>query len=417
MNVKGGRLMRLWRHKGTVILGILLVLALCMTCLAGCGPQTAGTAGKDTLKIGVPLPLSGDKAAFGQIKKNGYLLAQEEINAAGGINGRQLEMVFQDTKGEPEVAASVAEEFITVKNIPFLVGEYSSAATFAVAGVAERYGIPYLADTGAADKITQQGWQNVFRLNPSSTYYAQGLNDFLKEVVKPQTMAILYEHTDFGSSTAEAMVKDAATMGVKIVLNEGYEAGAVDFKPLLTKVKDRNPDVVYMVSYVMDASLLMRQAKELRLSPKIFAGGAAGFALPEFITNASDASKYVVTSSLWSPRVNYPGAKEFAAKFQERFKEEPPYHGAEAYATTYVVADTLRRAKSLDPQDIREALAATDMMTVFGPVKFVAFDNYTNQNRLSTLVLQVINGVHETVWPKEFASANYVYPIPAWDKR
>lgn len=403
--------------RGTAAVVLVLLLVTGLLCLAGCQPKAGEPEELESIQVGVPLPLSGDKAAFGQIKKNGYMLAQEEINAAGGINGRPLELIFQDTQGEPEIAASVTEEFITVKNLPLIIGEYSSAATFAVAGVAERYGIPYLADTGAADKITQQGWKYVYRLNPSSSFYAQGLNSFLTTVVKPKTMAILYEHTDFGSSTAQAMEKDCATLGIEVLLMEGYEAGAVDFKPLLTKVKDRNPDVIYMVSYVMDASLLMRQSKELKLNPLIFAGGAAGFALPEFLTNAGDASEYVVTSSLWSPRVNYPGAAEFAEKFEARFKDEPPYHGAEAYSSVYVVADTLKRAGSLEPEDIREALAATDMMTVFGPVKFVDFEDYTNQNRLETLVLQVINGAHETIWPEIAASADYVYPIPGWDER
>ena len=105
-----------------------------------------------------------------------------------------------------------------------------------------------------------------------------------------------------------------------------------------------------MVSYVMDASLLMRQIKELRIDAKLYAGGAAGFAIPEFIQSAKEASEYVVTATLWSPQVAYPGRKEFAEKYKKLFRDYPSYHGAEAYSALYIIKDVLGKGKVLDGQ-------------------------------------------------------------------
>lgn len=392
---------------------ILMVMAVSLIVLAFAGTGLAA----DVLDITIPLPLTGSKAKFGEIEKRSYEIAAEEINAAGGIKGKKVVLHFEDSQGKPEISRAIAEKIIDVKKQPFVMGEYSSSCSKAIAAVAEERKVPYLVVTGASDTITQQNYKYVFRMNPSVSYYTGGLRSFLKKVVKPKTVAILYESTDFGTKGAEGMVKDAKKLGMEVVMKEKYESGAVDFKPILSKLKSKRPDVIYMVSYVMDAALLMRQIKELRIDAKLFAGGAAGFAIPEFIENAKDASEYVVTATLWSPKVAYPGAKEFAEKYKARAGKYPSYHGAEAYSALYVMKDALERAKSWTPDDIRDALKATDIVTAFGPIKFEDKEGYQNQNFMDTLVLQVINGKHETIWPEKYATKKYVYPIPRWRDR
>ena len=369
------------------------------------------------LRFSIPLPLTGSNAAFGEIEKNSYGIALEEINAKGGIKGKKVALEFEDSQGKPEVSRSITEKLIDVKKQPVIFGEYSSACSKAVAALAEERKTPYLVVTGATDDITQQNYKYVFRMNPTNAYYASGMMSFLKEVVKPTTMAILYESSDFGTSGADEMVKQCEKIGIKVLVKEKYEKGAVDFKPILSKVKSEKPDVIYMVSYVMDASLLMKQIKELRIDAKLFAGGAAGFAIPEFIQNAKDAAEYVVTATLWSTQVAYPGAKEFAEKYKKAFKANPSYHGAEAYSALYIIKDVLTRAKSMTSDDIRVAMKGTNMETAFGPIKFEDKEGYTNQNFMETLVMQVINGEHETIWPQKYASKKYLYPIPRWRDR
>jgi branched-chain amino acid transport system substrate-binding protein len=391
----------------TVMLLVAFVLSLC---------ASSFVAAVD-FNLVIPLPLTGKQAKFGEMMKRSYEMAAEEINAKGGIKKQKIALSFEDSGAKPETARAIVEKLIDTKKQPIIVGEYTSACAKAVAAVAEERKTPYLVVASADDDITQKNYKFVFRQNPVNAHYSDGVIDFIKTVVKPKTMAILFESSAFGTSGADAMDKDAAKAGIKVVMKEKYEAGSVDFKPLLSKVKAAQPDVIYMVSYVMDASLLMKQIKELRIDAKLFAGGAAGFAIPEFIDNAKDAAEYVITATLWTPQLKYPGAKEYADKYKAKYKDFPSYHGASAYAAIYVTKDALERAKDWTPEGIRAALKATNTMTAFGPVKFEDKEGYQNQNFTDTFVLQVIKGEHETIWPEKYASKKYIYPVPAWRER
>ena len=161
----------------------------------------------------------------------------------------------------------------------------------------------------------------------------------------------------------------------------------------------------------MDGSLLMKQAKELKLTPKMFIGGAAGFTMPEFRKNAGDASEKVISATLWYQSLNYPGAMQYFKNYKARYKDDTEYHGAEAYAAAQIIADALIRAKSFNPDDIKQALSETYAMTVFGPVKFISYDKFKNQNKLPTYVVQWINGKLELVWPADMATTKFFYPV------
>lgn len=371
----------------------------------------------DTLELVIPLPLTGSESKFGEIEKRSYEIAAEEINAKGGIKGKKVALSFEDSRGKPEISRAIVEKLIDVRKQPVIFGEYSSSCSKAVASVANEKRVPYLVVTAAADEITQRKHKYVFRMNPANNYYAAGLISFLKEVVKPKSIAILYESSDFGTSGAAAMVRQAEKIGLKVVTKEKYEKGAVDFKAILSKVKAARPDVIYMISYAFDAPLLMKQIRESDIDARLFAGGAAGFAIPEFVRNAGDAAEYVTTAALWSPQAKYPGARDYAEKYKKLYGDYPSYHGAEAYSALYIIKDVLQRAKSLSAEDVRAAMKATVMITAFGPVKFEDKDGYQNQNFMETIVMQVIKGRHETIWPEKYASKKYIYPIPLWKER
>ncbi|MGE5299417.1 MAG: ABC transporter substrate-binding protein [Acidobacteriota bacterium] len=371
----------------------------------------------EDFKLSIPLPLTGKQAKFGEMMKRSYEMAAEEINAKGGIKKKKIVLLFEDSGAKPETARAIVEKLIDVNKQPVIVGEYTSACAKAVAAVAEERKTPYLIVASADDDITRQHYKYVFRQNAVNGHYGDGVVDFLKRVVKPKTIAILYESSAFGTSGADAMVKDAEKLGTRVLMKERYEAGSVDFRPLLSKVKAAQPDVVYMVSYVMDASLLMKQIKELRADAKLFAGGAAGFAIPEFIDNAKDAAEYVVSATLWTPQVKFSGAREFAEKYKKHYGDYPSYHGASAYSALYVLKNALDRAKTWTPDQIRDALKATNMKTAFGPIKFEDREGYQNQNFMDTLVIQVQKGAFETIWPAQYASKKYIYPIPSWRER
>ncbi|RLC26480.1 MAG: ABC transporter substrate-binding protein, partial [Deltaproteobacteria bacterium] len=241
--------------------------------------------------------------------------------------------------------------------------------------------------------------------------YASAVESLMTQVIKPGTVAILHENSLFGTKGAKSFAKTCKKLGIKVILKQGYEHGGIDFKPVLIRVKQANPDIVYMISYIMDASLLMKQAKELKLTPKMFVGGAAGFTLPEFAQNAGAASENVISATLWHQILPFPGAMDFYNRFMGRYHKSVDYHGAEAYAAAHVIADVLKRAKSFKNTDIKAALSATDMMTVFGPVKFTTWGKMKNQNKADTYVVQWINGKLELVWPDKLATKKLVYPV------
>jgi branched-chain amino acid transport system substrate-binding protein len=392
---------QVWRFVLALLVGVGLAALM--------APNVA--VAQDTIKVGIVLPLTGDQAKFGEIEKQSFDLALEEINKAGGVKGKKLEFLVEDDTGKPDVGRSAAEKLITKDKVVMLGGGYSSSVTAAVAGVAQQNRLPFLINTGSADDITEKRWDYIFRLNPPASEYSSGVETFLTEVVKPKTVVILHENSMFGTSSAKAFKESCEKLGFKVLLTEGYEKGGIDFKPLLIRVKQMNPDIVYMVSYLMDAALLMRQSRELKLTPKLFIGGGAGFTLPEFPQNAGVAAEDVVSATLWHEVLPLPGAMDYFKKFKAKFNKETEYHGAEAYAAAYVMADVLKRAKSLSADDIKQALKETDMMTVFGPVKFVSYGKKTNQNRLITYVVQWQKGDLKLIWPKALANAKYVYPI------
>ena len=389
--------------KGLMLAGVIFAFTFCFS--------LSPTVAQDTIKVGIVLPLTGDQAKFGEIEKQSFDLALEEINGKGGINGKKLEFVIEDDTGRPEVGRSVVEKLITKDKVIMIGGGYSSSVTYAVAGVCQQNQMPFLINTGSADKITEQGWDYVFRLNPPASKYSASVEELLEQVIKPKTIVILHENSLFGTSSAKSFEEECNKVGYKVLLKEGYEAGGIDFKPVLTRVKELNPDIVYMVSYVMDAALLMKQSKELKITPKMFIGGGAGFTLPEFQQNAGVASEKIISATLWHQVLPFPGAMEYYNKFVAKYNKETEYHGAEAYAAAYVITDVLKRTKSFKNEDIKKALSETNMKTVFGPVKFTKWDKMTNQNKASTYVVQWIDGKLEMVWPKDLAAKPFIYPV------
>lgn len=390
-----------------------LTVRLCAClCLATAVLATVAAAAQERtpLKVGVVLPLTGAYQKFGEIQKNAFLMGTEEINSRGGVNGRPIELLIEDDKSRIDVGRSAAEKLILRDNVIVLTGGYSSDVTFAMAAVAQSRKVPLLVMSGAADEITELSADYVFRLCQPVSEFERPLVTFLQQVVKPGRVAILYEETLFGASASRAFARQAFESDWKIVLNEGYDAGTRDFEPLLGKARAADPDVVYMISNdVEDAALLVRQAKGLDFKPKVLAGVAAAFTLHEFRRLAGDGAENVYSLTLWTPQVPYPGAKEYHSNFMKQFGSETDYHGAQAYASIYVVADALKRAKNLTPKEVREALARTSMMTAFGPVRFVSYGRKTQQNSLPSYLAQWQKGVLETVWPKLVATRAYVY--------
>jgi branched-chain amino acid transport system substrate-binding protein len=393
------------------------ILGTCLLVL--CFLVPTGLAEQRRISVGVPLPLTGAKAKFGEMHHQSYLMALEEINNSGGIRkgkhkGYQLEFLFDDTFGKADTGRKVIERLISQNRVPLIMGAYSSPVAAAIAKVCEQRKIPFLSPSAAADKITQKRWKYTFRINPPASESVSGLQAFLLGVVRPGSMAILFEKTRFGTSIGKAMKRWCQENNVDSVMFEPYEPWAADFKDLLTMVYALNPDVIFTTARLADAILLVNQLAELNIQPRLLAGSAGTFSMPAFVRRVGTLSENMVSAALWVPNVKYAGAEKFASKHKGKYGTKPDYHGAQAYAAAYVCRDIFERSESLEARHLLEALRGTNMMTVFGPVKFVSYEKYRNQNKLSTLVVQIQNGKPVTIWPPEAATAGFVNPAGAW---
>jgi len=394
------------------LVAIMAVLAL----LAALLPPPSAAA-PEPVRIGVITSLTGRFATFGKMQMAGYDVALKEINGKGGVLGRPLELLIEDDASAVPAALSAAERLLA-KGVPLILGTYSSGVSKPLAGYMERREMPLLVSGSADDSITKPGSPYVFRAKSVSSTYARTLFDLFDFLGGMQTIAILAGTGAFEQSVADAAEAFTKVRGYKLVAREAYDRGLTDFRPLLNRFRTLNADVVFMVSYEEDAVAIMRQAKEVNLNPKIFAGAAAGFAIESFIKGAGDAAEWVFTATSWTPDVKYPGARGLYERLKAALGGgEPSYHAAEAYMALIVAADALNRAKSVDKKAIMSALAATNLMTPVGPVQFQNFAGFRNQNPIPMVVEQVQGGKFVTVFPVEIAPGRPKYPTPPWNRR
>ena len=207
------------------------------------GAMLGSASAADTIKVGVVLPLTGKLAKFGEIENKSFLMAVDEINAAGG-----------DSTGKPDVGRSAIEKLISQDKVPVIGGGYSSSVTWATIAVAQQNKVPFLVNTGSADKITEQGWEYIFRLNPPVSEYPGGFAKFVTGVAKDiKNVAILYENSLFGQSGSKKFVKQAEALGMKVLMKEGYEAGAIDFKGQSQKTGPGVYDLLHHGRFPADA--------------------------------------------------------------------------------------------------------------------------------------------------------------------
>jgi branched-chain amino acid transport system substrate-binding protein len=358
------------------------------------------------VKIGVINCATGTQAPIGEYMSNGYKLALEDLLKMG----IKVELVIEDDTGKPQVSMSAMEKLVTRDAVAAVVGPYSSACANAVSKLAEKYKVPLLVPVASKEEITRQNQKFVFRLSATTEDYAAILISMAQKLGKPRTMAILNENTDFGTSGAKSAKAYAAQVGIQVVAEEAYVSGSPDYRSTLAKIKGLNPDLVFMVSYVADGILLMRQAREVGLAPQAFLGAGAGFASSEFAREQL-ISNNVFSSTQWTTDVNWPGAKDFGQRYKAKFhKDEVPYHAANAYASMMVMAATAVKVGG-DREKLRAALHEGKWNGIMGAVQFADFSGYTNQNKHQMLVEQIQNGKHETVWPPEYASKKPVYPF------
>ena len=366
-------------------------------------------------KVGVIAPLTGAEQAFGAQHERGYAMALEDINAKGGVLGKPLEIIKYDDQSKADVAVQGASKLVDQDKVPVVIGAYSSQSTLALVPAMNKRQVPLVIPTATADNVMASKSPWVFRVCGGADDYAKATVDFLKTIGLPKSLALIYENTNFGQANAESMRVQAKAAKMAIVADEAYAQAAPSYTAMLQKVKEKNPEAIYFASYLLDATQLMKQSRQVGLNPKIYTSAGTGFAIPAFISPEKGAGKdaeYTFSTQQWMPESKWPGSREFSDRVKARFGEYPSYHAVQAYVSLLIVADAVNRAGKWEPKAIREAIAKVEIPSIFGPIKFV-----NQQNQHPILITQVQNGAFAIVAPADQATAKPILPTPPWSAR
>jgi branched-chain amino acid transport system substrate-binding protein len=374
------------------------------------------------VNIGVLYPTSGSQARFGQMCVNATRLAVDDVNRAGGIKslgGARINAIYADIQSDPGVTRNQAERLMATGNLTAATGSYVSTYTLVATEVAERYKIPYV--TGSiADKLTDRGFKFIFQVSPKASHFGGMQMDFAATLAgKGQRAAVVFEDTDYGTSTSKGVIDGAKKVGFEVVLTEPYTAKFTDATPLVNKIKAARPDMLFPVSYITDALLIIRTMKQLNVNAGVIAGGA-GYLIPDFYKDLGKDAEYVFSVGSWNYDINCAEVPAISAAYEKRFGEFLMEHAGEAYVMIWVLADALERAASTDPLKVRDALAKTNLTKGPGSVMpgcRIEFDETGWNKHVHPVMTQWQKGELRTVYPASDSRVKPVWPVPAWDKR
>jgi branched-chain amino acid transport system substrate-binding protein len=391
----------------------------------------------DTVKIGVVFPLSGNAASAGKAALAAIEVGADIVNnahpelkglplaEAGGLpnlGGAKIEIVSADHQGNPSVGQSQTLRLITQDKVVAMVGAYQSNVSFTATAVAERYGIPFVVGDSVAANITGRGYKWVFRVTPIASDFAKNymlfLNDMKKAGHKVESIAIINENTDYGTSVADTVQQAAKEHGFNVVAQIPYNANSSDVSAQVLQLKEKKPDCAIFISYTADTILYMKTLQNLDYIPPMIIGDDSGFSDPSFIPAVGEISQGVMNRSTWD--IGKPGSITY--KVNELYKQKTgrdldDTSGRDMQAFL-VLADAINRAGSTDPAKIQAALAATDLkpaqlMMGYRGVKFDA----TGQNtEAATYLIQLQGKDYKAVWPEKSASAQVEWPMKGWKK-
>lgn len=375
-------------------------------------------AAAQAIKVGAVVPLTGRYAGGGAQVKAGYEIALEDVNRAGGVTvgGKKvpLELVLLDDESDATKTVSRMET-LAAQGIVAYLGGFGSDLHAAAASVAEKNKIPYLGVAFALHKIHQQGFRYLFSpfwKSPDIGQQLVPLFQSIPAVERPKTVAIFQEKTDWGREMATAWIEAGKAAGYRVAVHAEYAPGAKDFSDMILKAKAANAEAVFAVPTPPDGMTIVKQMKELDYNPKLALFIRAPDP-PVWGKNLGKDGDFVLLAPGWHHGVRYPGVKELNEAHVKKVGRPADVMTGPSYASVQILTAAIAKAVSLDREKIRDAIAATEMTTVVGPVKF----RPDGTGIVPSVFIQWLNGKQELVWPKEFATAAFVYPAPPFAKR
>jgi branched-chain amino acid transport system substrate-binding protein len=417
-----------------VIVALVLVSLMLANCAPTPTPEVVVTEAPVTnptasyppapayIEVGASIPMTGKFGSLGTQVKVGYDYAIDDINAAGGVYVAEygtkipLRLNWYDDESDPTKAVSNLENVFSQKDVVAYLGGAASGMHAATTAIAEKNKVPYLGVSFAWWNIHQRGYKYLFSPFPKSPDQARDVFKALKEMVpadqKATNVAVFQEQTDWGNELGGLFNADAGPAGFKVVYYGTYASGAKDFSTLVLAAKAAGAEILLGMPSTPDGIAIVKSLVENEWTPKF-----------TLLVRAPDAATWGSTLGTagddiaffpgWHNSEDFPGVAELNAKHQATFGRPADVLVGPAYACVQILADAIERAGTLNRDDIRDALAATNMMTVIGSVTF----NADGTGNVLNPLVQWQNGEMQLIWPLDQKSADFVYPAPEFGAR
>ncbi|MCB2294413.1 ABC transporter substrate-binding protein [Clostridium algoriphilum] len=362
---------------------LLLSMAMTVGLLAGCGAKGSSTTGD--IKIGVVLPLTGQVSSFGKSGQNGIKLLEDQVNKAGGINGRKIKFIFEDDEGKPDTATTVGTKLISNDNVVALVGPLTSGSCIALGPIATQSKVPMITGSGTNPDVTKKGGEYVYRACFIDPFQGTVIAKFASKDLKAKTAAILYDNgNDYSKGLAEFFEKEFVAAGGKIVAKETYATNDKDFKAQLTKIKPTKPEVILLPDYYSTVGNIAKQARAIDINVPLLGGD--GWDSAELFKVGGTAVNGCYISDHYSADDTAKLVVEFQKQYKAKYSLNADAMAVLNYDAAKIMVEAIKTAGKTDGPSIKAALTKTNLEVVSGKVSFDA-----NRDAIKGAVILKVN--------------------------
>ncbi|MCL6591826.1 MAG: ABC transporter substrate-binding protein [Firmicutes bacterium] len=364
--------------------GVLVVVVVVVILAVVIGLLVTRQSGGNTIKLGAIQPISGQVSAYGTQTRDAINLAIEEINAKGGVLGKQLEMIVEDDEASPDKSMNALKKLVAKDKIVGFIGALTSKCSLAITKYAQDKKVIMITPSSTNDTVTDAG-DFIFRACYKDSFQGQVVAQFALETLKAKKAAVLYDITnDYSKGLTTNFSDKFKALGGEVVATESYSANDKDFNAQLTKIKAAKPDVLFIPDYYSTVSLIAKQVRTQGLTIPMV--GADGW--DEITNNAGDEVLNCYYSNHYSPEADDPDVKSFVKKFKDKYNIEPNALAALGYDAAYILAEAIERAGSTNSEKVRDAMMETNRKFVTGNI---SFDENRNPVK-SAVMLKIVKG-------------------------